>query len=208
MKVVLIVLVVGSCAFAQHGSGGTRGGGHTARSTRGSGRYFAPPAVSHHSHSPAVIVPYPVFYGGGYFCDPSYCNPAGGDPSAAPAPASGYSDDSGATGVAGQPPVVILNQSFQPPTANGVMHDYSNVPLPPAAPNPDAKPDDQPTIYLIAMADHTILPAIAYWVDGDTLDYITQDGDQNRISLALVDRDFSRKLNSDRGVEFRLPAAK
>ncbi|HUA87110.1 MAG TPA: hypothetical protein VMB85_24810 [Bryobacteraceae bacterium] len=207
MKLVVMVLVAGSCAFAQHG-GGARGGGHAARANRGGGGFFAPPAVSHPGHGPAVIVPYPVFYGGSYFCDPSYCYSGGGDPNSAPAPASGYSDDSGAYGAQGQPPVVIVNQSFQPPTANGVMHDYSNVPLPPAAPNPDAKPDDQPTIYLIAMTDHTILAAIAYWVDGDTLDYITQDGDQNRISLALVDRDFSRKLNSDRGVDFRLPAAK
>jgi hypothetical protein len=206
MKLILMVLVVGSCAFAQHG--GSRGGG--ARANRGSGR-FAAPAVSHPYHSPAVIVPYPVFYGGSYYCDPSYCNPAGvGDPSAGPAPAYGYNgyDNSGDYGAPPPSPVVIVNPNFQSPTANGVMHDYSNVPLPPAAQNPNAKPDDQPTIYLIAMTDHTILAAIAYWVDGDTLDYITQDGDQNRISLALVDRDFSSKLNADRGVQFRLPAAK
>ncbi len=66
-------------------------------------------------------------------------------------------------------------------------------------------PDTPPTIYLIALTDHTILPALAYWVDGDTLAYITTEGDQNRISLALVDREFSKQLNDDRHVEFKLP---
>jgi hypothetical protein len=210
MKLLLMVLVAGSCAFAQHGGGGGRAAGG-ARAARSSGRYYnAPPPVAHPVHGPAAIVPYPVFYGGYYYCDPSYCNPGvGNDPSAgAPAPANNYYDDGGGYGAPGQSPVVIMNQNFQPPTANGVMHDYSSLPPTPPGVDPNAPPDDQPTIYLIAMTDHTILPAIAYWVDGDTLDYITQDGDQNRVSLALVDREFSRKLNSDRGIEFKLPPAK
>lgn len=216
MKLALVVLVVGSWvlsqpALAQHGgAGGSRSGGGGARAPRSGGRSFAPPAVSHPVHGPAVIVPYPVFYGAPYYyCDPAYCNQGpGGDQAGGPAPANNYYDDSGAPGAPGQSPVVVMNQNFQPPVANPMVRDYSNVPIPPTPPDPNAPRDDQPTIYLIAMTDHTILAAIAYWVDGDTLDYITQDGDQNRISLALVDREFSRKLNADRGVEFRLPAAK
>ncbi|HLH41326.1 MAG TPA: hypothetical protein VKX39_19420 [Bryobacteraceae bacterium] len=214
MKLAFAVLVAGSVlfqpVFAQHGgtggtnAGGSRSGGRSPRP----GRFLAPPPVSHPVHGPAVVVPYPVFYGLPYYCDPAYCNPgAGGDRASGPAPANSYDDGSG-YGAPGQTPVVIMNQSFQPPVANPVMHDYSNTPLPPAPPDPNAPRDDEPTIYLIAMADHSIVAAIAYWVDGDTLDYITQDGDQNRVSLALVDREFSRKLNTDRGLEFRLPAAK
>ena len=58
---------------------------------------------------------------------------------------------------------------------------------------------------LIAMQDHSIVAAIGYWVEGDTLNYITQDGNQNRVSMALVDRDFSKQLNDERHVEFKLP---
>lgn len=209
MKLFLMVLVAGSSAFAQHGSvgGGAKPG---ARAPRGSIHFIAPPAVAHPIHSPALIVPYPVYYGGSYWCDPAYCNSGGGGSadqnSQQAAPAYNYYDDSGYGAAPAQAPVVIMNQNFQPETANGVMHDYSNANLPPPGPSP--RPDDQPTIYLIAMTDHTILAAIAYWVDGDTLDYITQDGNQNRVSLALVDREFSRKLNSDRNVDFKLPAAK
>jgi hypothetical protein len=216
MKLALMLLVAGSCAWAQHGGAGgghAGGGGHSgpsrgSRSSRGGQRYLAPPPVSHGGHGRGAIVPYPVFYGSYYFCDPAYCGPTGSGDENAPAPADNYSDDSGAYGAPGEPPVVLVNPNYQPETAHGVMHDYSNANLPPPGPAANAKPDDQPTIYLIAMTDHTILAAIAYWVDGDTLDYITQDGDQNRVSLALVDREFSRKLNSDRAVEFRLPAAK
>lgn len=210
MKLVVMMLVAGSCAWAQHGGGGGAhsGAARSARGSRSTQHYLAPPPVSHPGHAYGTIVPYPVFYGSYYFCDPAYCNPAAPADENAPAPANNYSDDSGAYGAPGQPPVVLVNPGYQPQTANGVMHDYSNANLPPPGPSPNAKPDDQPNIYLIAMTDHTILAAIAYWVDGDTLDYITQDGDQNRVSLALVDREFSRKLNSDRGIEFRLPAAK
>ena len=57
------------------------------------------------------------------------------------------------------------------------------------------------------MQDHTILPVIAYWVDGDTLNYITVKSAVNHVSLAEVDRDFSKQLNAERNVPFALPAA-
>jgi hypothetical protein len=56
------------------------------------------------------------------------------------------------------------------------------------------------------MQDHTIHPVIAYWVQGDTLNYISVDGVPNHVSLALVDRNFSRQLNAERQVPFALPA--
>jgi len=61
---------------------------------------------------------------------------------------------------------------------------------------------------LIAMKDHTILPSIAYWVMNDTLNYVTVEGSMNRVSLELVDREFSKQLNDERHVEFKLPPVK
>ncbi len=211
MKLALITLLVaGSSAFAQHGgpAGSSRASaGHPVRSGGAPFRYVRPPAVAHPAHVGTTIVPYPVFYGG-YYYDPSVgvaeqLAPASsyGDPNAY---SYGYSD----YGAPSQSPVVIMNQSYRPDMVNPVMRDYSNTPLPQAAANPSGLPDDQPTIYLIAMLDHTIFATVAYWVDGDTLSYITVEGNQNRASLALVDRDFSAKLNADRHVDFRLPAAK
>jgi endonuclease YncB( thermonuclease family) len=91
------------------------------------------------------------------------------------------------------------------------MHDYSNAPLPaPGAQQPvndqTSAAGDRQVMFLIALKDHTIFPAVAYWVDGDTLNYITVQGAKNSVSLDLVDRDFSKQINQERRVEFGLPS--
>jgi hypothetical protein len=176
--------------------------------------------AAHPAHSRAVVVTVPVVVGGygygygyGYPYDPS---------------AGGYYQDPGTAQQAAQPPVVIINESYQPETANPVVRDYpGDMPQAtvrrydaPVHPMPDpndlnaetqaarrarSAADDKPTIYLIAFKDHTILPALAYWVEGDTLMYISQQGTPNRASLSLIDRDFSKQLNRERQVDFNLP---
>lgn len=109
-------------------------------------------------------------------------------------------------------PTVIINQNFQTEPVRPILRDYSNVPLPEPGtvkvPPGSALADDQPTIFLIALRDRTILPVIAYWVDVNTLHYVTPQSVPNEVSLDQVDRDFSRKLNADRHVPFTLPAAR
>jgi hypothetical protein len=198
------LVTTGSAALAQHAHGGSGG-----RATGGpSGfRSFAPrpapPPAPHPQHSRTVVVPYPVYYGGYYYGN-YYYGADGSNTAYTQQPAPAY--DYGLTDAPGQSPVAIVNQAYVPGGANPVMRDYSNADLPP--PGPDYRGNDQPTIYLLAMADHTIIPAIAYWVDGDTLNYITTEGSQNRVSLSLIDRDFSLQLNDSRNVEFKLPPAK
>jgi hypothetical protein len=58
--------------------------------------------------------------------------------------------------------------------------------------------------FFIALKD-LICTAIAYWVQGDTLHYITSAGSHNQVSLALVDRATSQKLNAGRLVDLVLP---
>jgi hypothetical protein len=181
-----------------------------ARNPRLAGAPLVPPQVPHGSHGIAVAVPYPVFYGGGYY---DYDAPA-----APTAPYSQYSPQYNAQYSNGydqmtQPPIVIINQYFRPDTANPVVRDYSNVPLPepgqfqtPPANDDQSVAGDQQVMFLIAMKDHTIYPVIAYWVDGDTLNYITVQGVKNSVSLDLVDRDFSKQINKERKVEFGLPS--
>jgi hypothetical protein len=119
-------------------------------------------------------------------------------------------------------PTVIINQNFQPDVVRPQIRDYTNVPLPepgvtipapgaaaPAAPGANAAAnDDRANLFLIALKDQTVLAAIAYWVQNDTLNYITMNGAQNHVSLSLVDRDLSARLNAERQVQFRLPAQK
>lgn len=173
--------------------------------------------------SRAVIVPYPVFVGGyyggyygGYPYDSGYAAP--------PAAPYGYPPDAQQA----SPPIVIINQNFKPETVNPELKDYSQADLPAAA-EPDfkkygnvSKPyeeaaaqartetghsrvsDDQPTIYLIAFKDHTIMASIAYWMEGDTLNYITPQGKLNHVTVGLVDVDFSKQLNQERNVDFNI----
>jgi endonuclease YncB( thermonuclease family) len=101
----------------------------------------------------------------------------------------------------------------QPVTPVVINYNYGSVPPPQpdqtADRGPASAPDDNssgPSHYLIAFKDHTIYAATAYWVDGDTLHYFTEGNVHNQASLALVDREFTQRLNREAGLDVRLPA--
>jgi hypothetical protein len=169
--------------FAQHRGGGAPVGRMHPAPPPATAR---PPAPVRPYYPRTVVVPYPVFIGGGY-----YAPLAGSDYGYSPAP------------------VAVVNPDFQPEQVNPTIVDYSNTPLPEPAADTDENglKDDQPTIFLIALTDHTVVAAIAYWVDGDTLNWVSRDAKPNHMSLSLVDRAFSKQLNDERHVEFKLPAA-
>ena len=60
-------------------------------------------------------------------------------------------------------------------------------------------------VYLIAFKDGNIRAATRYWIDGNTLRYVTREGQERSASLETVDRAFSDQLNRDQHVEFKLP---
>jgi hypothetical protein len=180
-----------------------------------------PVAAAHPQHRRTTIVPYPVYYGGygygtGYGYDPStgYANGSGdpGAPVVNPNPA----------------PSVVINQNFVPPQANPSVRDYDTddsadqqqsglkvyqAPSPRPygnGPQPQRTSgnDDGATIYLLAFKDHSIVQALGYWMEGSTLHYVSAEHSLNQASLDLIDRDLSQRLNSERGVEFKLPPAR
>ncbi len=154
-----------------------------------------PPAGARRYYGGGAILPY-----AGYI-DPFYAGEVAYDPAY-----SGYPQP--------QPPTIIINQNFQPETIHPQLKDYSNVALPepgvviPAPGTPAPANDQQQNVFLIAMKDNSVVTAQAYWVQDDTLNYITLNGAQNHVSLSLVDRDLSIRLNGERQVQFRLPAAR
>jgi hypothetical protein len=186
--------------------------------------FVNPGHASHPQHGATGIVPYPVYYGGYYGYDPSA---AGYGQSYAPGPG----DDGSQAGGPGLPSVVI-NQNFVPPQANPQVREYpsdqtqpqqqqqgqSGLKLyqaPPSHPYADAADarrgaaaSDQPTIYLVALRDHTIVQALGYWMEGNTLHYVSAEHTLNQLSIDLVDRDLSQRLNDERGLDFRLPQAR
>ena len=76
----------------------------------------------------------------------------------------------------------------------------------------DTAPEEEPaadsTRYLLAFKDHTIYSAVAYWADGDTLHYFTTGNTHNQVSISLLDRDLTERLNRELGIDFKLPPAK
>ncbi|MEK7409097.1 MAG: hypothetical protein AAB225_28885 [Acidobacteriota bacterium] len=130
---------------------------------------------------------YPVYVGGFYPYDqPAYQQPPNVTIIMPPQPQA-------------QPvPPVTINQSFAPEPVRSSIQTYQ-APAPPPVPEPEG------VIFLIALKDSSVYSAVAYWLEGDTLHYITPQGKHNQVSLDLVDRAVSEKLNQGRKVEFRLP---
>ena len=119
-------------------------------------------------------------------------------------------------------PTVIINEGFRIDPIHPQLRDYTNVKLPepgtvlyppstatagPTEP-PPVLADAQPPIFLIALQDHVILPALAYWVQGNTLHYISLDGVSTQMKLTWVDHYCSQQLNWERHVPFALPTVK
>jgi hypothetical protein len=164
-----------------------------------------------------VIVPYPIYggYGGPgyagagfYQPQPGYYDPIWGVYNPGPG-------DYAAQPQQPQSPTVVINQNFQPDTVRPVLRDYSNAQLPEPtfkqvvpAPQTSGAVNDQPTIYLIALKDHTIVPVLGYWMDKGALSYVTVDSVIGHVPLDQVDREFSQRLNDERHIEFQLPSGK
>jgi hypothetical protein len=64
--------------------------------------------------------------------------------------------------------------------------------------------EDQET-YFLAFKDHTVYPAVAYYVEGDTLHYFTAGNKHNQVSVSLVDRAMTERLNRPSGLTVKLP---
>ena len=152
----------------------------------------------------SVAIPYAVpVYPSGYY-DNSY----GPETIAAPAPPPPQQ----------QPNVVVV---YPPPatpviinvSSDGQVTTNTRQPAPPAYQTlpvqpPEAQipaPAEETTHYLIAFKDHTIYAAVAYWVDGDTLHYFTSGNTHNQVSVSLIDRELTQRLNKESGVEVKLP---
>jgi hypothetical protein len=113
-----------------------------------------------------------------------------------------YPTDAAPGAAAGQQPNVIV---IYPPAPQPAAF----APPPPQAsltqPYEEQAAAVEPPHFLVAFKDHTIYSAVAYWVDGDTLHYFTSGNTHNQVSLSLVDRDLTERLNRESGTDMRLP---
>jgi hypothetical protein len=151
--------------------------------------------------------PYSCGYGDPYGAPPAYPYPASPYPYA---DASPYG--AGFAGYSPAPNVTVINpppQAYAPPAAaQAVIRQYDEygqeVPPPSAFAPPAA--NAQTPIYLIAFNGTSVIyAAVAYWVDGGTLHYVTLDRQQRQAPLSTVNRALSFQLNRERRVPFQLP---
>jgi hypothetical protein len=168
------------------------------------------PVLPHQAHSARSIVPVPVFYGGynGFYDYEPPAAPTVAVPIAVQQPYYGQQPYYPGQSDQQQPPVVIINQYFRSDGSAPETQTSTTAPAQQPAPATVAtapQQDDMRNVFLIAMKDHTIYAANSYWVEDDTLNFITIQGDQNSASMELVDRELSQRLNRDRKVAFGLP---
>lgn len=159
-----------------------------------------PPSLRDHNRGPrdsqappVVIVPFPV-YGSpdaGPLTGPGAAQPAGEPPPPVMEP---YAEDPYGP-PQGIPRWAGPNPNENPPTC------FSPPPEPPREP---PGPPAEPIIYLIALKNQIIMEAFGYWIQDGALHYVSTAYGLNQVSLSLVDRDFSRRLNEERGVKFDL----
>jgi hypothetical protein len=64
---------------------------------------------------------------------------------------------------------------------------------------------DQRTVYLIAFKDHSVVQALGFWMELGTLHYISANYSENQVTLDLIDRELSARLNAEQNVDFTLP---
>jgi hypothetical protein len=168
------------------------------------------------------VVPYPVIVGSyGYGYGPGYDGPPAG-------PGPGPGGEAPPILNTNAAPSVVINQTFIPDRAQPIVRDYSEGPPDQqqsgmhiyeglrTQPQPDPRAlqagpnpaSDLPTLYLIGFKNGNIVQALGYWVEGNTLNYVSAEHTVNQASLDLIDRQLSQRLNDERSVEFRLPPAK
>jgi len=66
--------------------------------------------------------------------------------------------------------------------------------------------EDQP-LFFIALTDNSVYTAVAYWVEDGTLNYITPQGRKNQVSVTLIDRETTARLNRGSKFQLHLPGA-
>jgi hypothetical protein len=145
-----------------------------------------------------------------------YGYPGGSPYPAYPYGAYPYADASpygaGYAGYNPAPNVTVINpppQAYAPPAAYPAVirqYDEYGQEVPPNSAFAPPAANAQAPIYLIAFNGTSVIyAAVAYWVDGSTLHYVTLDRKERQAPLSTINRALSFQLNRERRVPFQLP---
>jgi hypothetical protein len=109
-------------------------------------------------------------------------------------------------------PPLTINQSFPPESSKDVLPEHG-----PGAAGASASSDrqnqpaasaaqDERALLFVALKDSSVYTAVAYWVEDGTLHYTTPQDHHNQVSLDLVDRELTARLNAGSDGGLRLPS--
>ena len=200
-----VIALVGSC-FGPICSGQVRPTGAARSGSAHDGYGFG---YAGHPHGRSSVYAFPFYVGGGFGgYGGSYYGDYAGSAPAYPPP--GYADPS--LQQPGAPPVVINQYFGGPPPMTGpqdpAQSDDQSIHLyqqQPAATGYSPQVASDTHTYLIAYKDHSVYTALAYWIEGSTLHYVTTANTHNQADIGLIDLDFTKKLNADRSMPFNVP---
>jgi hypothetical protein len=99
-----------------------------------------------------------------------------------------------------QPPLYVLAPQAPSEPPKPEIHEYRQ----PAAAEP---PVDEQTAFAIVLKDGSVHYAVAVTVQASALHYVEPDGGHRLVSLDVVDREATRRLNRERKLQLQLPPA-
>jgi hypothetical protein len=109
-------------------------------------------------------------------------------------------------------PPLATSQSVSPESSKGVLVEHGPGAAGASASSdgqdaPAASPaqDERPLLF-VALKDSSVYTAVAYWVEDGTLYYTTPQDHHNQVSLDLVDRERTARLNAGSDGGLRLPS--
>lgn len=109
------------------------------------------------------------------------------------------------------PPALQEPFSVQPPPTRIVPPAPPPATIEPQAPTGSADRtcipvvQEDPVHFFIALKNGTVLVGVAYWVIDGTLHYLSLEGGHNQVSLELIDRALSARMNERGRVPLILP---
>jgi hypothetical protein len=97
-------------------------------------------------------------------------------------------------------PILVMNPDYKPEVASPVLREYSNISNPYENFTPNA-----PKIFLLALKDGTLRQSVAFWAEGDKLHFVQPDHKQDSVLKTNLDRESTKRFNSERGLDIKLP---
>jgi hypothetical protein len=96
-------------------------------------------------------------------------------------------------------PAPVVVQEVAPPVPHSEVREYA-----PAAATP-AEPQGEQASFALVLKDGSIRSAVAVSVQDNTVHYVEPDGQHLNVSLDLIDREATKRLNAERKLRLQLP---